>query len=87
MAAARKFYRIVAGICVLAVTFGAVACLPRKGTPVFVEKAAVDSWSGKGVLTEVSPDQRWCRVIYRDATLMIFAVTTAIDTECQIEYQ
>jgi hypothetical protein len=45
-------------------------CLPRQGTPVFVDTMAADAWSGKGVLLETSPDQRECRVVFRDDSLI-----------------
>jgi hypothetical protein len=47
-----------------------LACLPNRGTPVFVDYAAAEVWSGKGVLTEVSSDERLCRVVFRDSTLI-----------------
>ena len=50
---------------------GAVtACLPSKGTPVFVDYSAAEVWSGIGVLTEVSADERLCRVVFRDSNLI-----------------
>lgn len=47
-----------------------LSCLPNKGTPVFVDYSAAEVWSGKGVLTEVSPDERMCRVVFRDSNLI-----------------
>ncbi len=37
---------------------------------MFVDYAAAEVWSGKGVLTEVSDDERMCRVVFRDSTLI-----------------
>jgi hypothetical protein len=49
-----------------------VGCLmPDRGTPVFVDVRAGDFWSGNGLLTEVSPDQRQCRVSVRDRALIV----------------
>jgi hypothetical protein len=45
--------------------------LPSKGTPVFVDVRAGDFWSGDGLLTEVSPDKRKCRVSVRDRALVV----------------
>ncbi len=57
---------IAAACCGTAV----LACLPNKGTPVFVDHSAAEVWSGIGVLTEVSSDERLCRVVFRDSTLI-----------------
>jgi len=59
-----------AGLCLLAVA--AIGCLmPDRGTPVFVDVRAGDWWSGKGLLTEVSEDQKQCRVSVRDRALIV----------------
>jgi hypothetical protein len=53
---------------VLAVT----GCLlPNGGTPVFVDSRSGSFWSGKGLLLEVSPDQKHCRVAIRDSALFV----------------
>lgn len=49
-----------------------VGCLmPNRGTPVFVDVRAGDFWSGNGLLTEVSDDQKRCRVSVRDRALIV----------------
>jgi hypothetical protein len=57
---------------VLALGIGASACvaMPSKGTPVLVDHRAGRFWSGRGMLLEVSPDQRSCRVAVRDRSLV-----------------
>ena len=45
--------------------------LPNGGTPVFVDSRSGRFWSGKGVLTEVSPDQKRCKVAIRDRALLV----------------
>ncbi|MEM7413013.1 MAG: hypothetical protein AAF430_22465 [Myxococcota bacterium] len=56
----------------LATTLGTSACLmPTRGTPVFVDSFAGDYWSGEGLLVEVSPDQKQCRVALRDSALIV----------------
>jgi hypothetical protein len=57
-------------IAVVACLLGASGCISNDGTPVFVDYAALDVWSGKGMLMEVSPDQTQCRVIVRDNYLI-----------------
>jgi len=57
---------IAIGACLL----GTSACISNKGTPVFVDYGALEVWSGKGMLIEVSPDQVQCRVIVRDNFLI-----------------
>jgi len=48
------------------------SCLmPSHGTQVFVDTRAGDFWSGKGLLTEVSEDQKQCRVSVRDRALIV----------------
>ena len=65
----RATYRSAA-MCALAVAlFGCT--MPNRGTPVFVDVRAGDWWSGKGLLTEVSPDQKQCRVSVRDRALIV----------------
>jgi hypothetical protein len=58
-------------IAALGCGIAVVSCLPSKGTPVFVDNSAAEVWSGIGVLTEVSSDERRCRVVFRDSTLII----------------
>jgi hypothetical protein len=45
--------------------------MPDHGTPVFVDVRAGDFWSGDGLLTEVSEDQKRCRVSVRDRALFV----------------
>ena len=45
--------------------------LPNGGTPVLVDSRAGRFWSGKGLLTEVSPDQKQCKVAIRDRALFV----------------
>lgn len=45
--------------------------IPNQGTPVFVDMRAGDFWSGKGMLQEVSPDKKRCRVVVRDRALIV----------------
>jgi len=63
------------GFLVAAVLFAALASsgclLPNGGTTVFVDSRSGRFWSGKGVLTEVSPDQKHCRVAIRDRALFV----------------
>jgi len=58
--------------CCAAVALLAGACLmPRHGRPVFVDVRAGNFWSGQGLLTEVSDDQKRCRVSVRDRVLVV----------------
>lgn len=45
--------------------------MPNRGTPVFVDSWAGDFWSGKGMLLEVTPDQKRCKVAVRDRALFV----------------
>ncbi len=45
--------------------------LPNGGTPVLVDSRSGRFWSGKGVMTEVSPDQQRCKVAIRDRALFV----------------
>lgn len=45
--------------------------MPSRGTPVFVDRRAGVFWSGEGVLTEVSADEKRCRVSVRDRALRV----------------
>ena len=59
-------------IATLLLALSLTGCLmPSSGTPVFVDVRAGDFWSGDGLLTEVSDDQRRCRVSVRDRTLVV----------------
>lgn len=40
--------------------------MPNDGTPVAVDRRAGHFWSGEGMLVEVSPDQRRCKVYVRN---------------------
>ena len=48
-----------------------LGCFLPKGQPVFVKKAAVDSWNGHGVLLAVSEDQTRCQVALRSRALVV----------------
>jgi len=62
--------RRTAGCVVIALLAG--ACLmPSRGTPVFVDVRAGNFWSGEGILTEISEDQKRCRVSVRDRALVV----------------
>jgi len=56
----------------MALALGASACvwMPSRGTPVLVDHRAGRFWSGRGMLLEVSEDQRSCRVAVRDRSLV-----------------
>ena len=56
----------------LAAVLGLAGCLmPNRGTPVFVDSWAGNFWSGKGLLLEVSPDQKRCKVAVRNTALVV----------------
>jgi len=56
----------------LAGLLGLAGCLlPNDGTPVFVDSWAGDFWSGEGMLIEVSPDQKQCKVAVRSDALVV----------------
>ena len=57
-------------IALLAALVAASGCISNDGTPVYVDYGALEVWSGKGMLIEVSPDQAQCRVIVRDNHLI-----------------
>ncbi len=57
-------------IALLAFLVCASGCISNDGTPVYVDYGALEVWSGKGRLVEVSPDQTQCRVIVRDDYLI-----------------
>jgi len=61
-------------LLVAVLVFGLSMCgclMPARGTPVFVDVRAGDFWSGNGLLTEVSADQKQCRVSVRDRALIV----------------
>lgn len=59
-------------LLLLALAVAGTACvMPSAGTPVFVDVGAGDFWSGNGLLTEVSDDQKRCRVSVRDRALIV----------------
>ena len=64
----RRFL-LVAGLFAALASSGCL--LPNGGTPVFVDSRSGRFWSGKGVLTEVSPDQKRCKVAIRDNALFV----------------
>jgi len=45
--------------------------MPRQGTLIYVDAWAGDFWSGKGMLLEVTPDQKRCKVAVRDRALFV----------------
>jgi len=45
--------------------------LPNGGTPVLIDSRSGSFWSGKGLLLEVSPDQKRCKVAIRDSALFV----------------
>lgn len=57
---------------VVALALAASACvgMPSQGTPVLVDHRAGSFWSGKGMLLEVSGDEKSCRVAVRDRSLV-----------------
>jgi hypothetical protein len=58
------------GLCALLVALG--GCLmPAQGTAVFVDMRAGSFWSGEGMLLEVSPDKKRCKVAARDRALIV----------------
>ena len=59
-----------ATVCAVALLH-AGCLMPGRGTPVFVDVRAGDFWSGNGLLTEVSEDQKRCRVSVRDRALIV----------------
>lgn len=59
-------------LAALVIGAGPAGCLlPNRGTPIFVDGFAGDFWSGKGLLLEVSPDQKQCLVAARDTALIV----------------
>jgi predicted oxidoreductase len=65
-----RFHRALLGAALL--TGLATGCLlPNGGTPVLIDSRAGDFWSGKGLLIEVSPDQKRCKVAIRDSALFV----------------
>lgn len=68
----RPFLRRLPVPALLAAGLLLVGCvMPSTGTPVFVDVRAGDFWTGDGLLTEVSQDQRQCRVSVRDRALIV----------------
>jgi hypothetical protein len=61
---------LLATISLLVCLVATSGCISNDGTPVFVDFGALEVWSGKGMLMEVSPDQAQCRVIVRDEYLI-----------------
>lgn len=62
------------GVVLLAAVLLAAAggcLLPRQGTPVFVDFQTGRWWDGKGMLLEVSPDKRRCRIAARTQALVV----------------
>jgi hypothetical protein len=63
--------RSLLAIALLAALAVSGCLLPNGGTPVFVDSRSGSFWSGKGLLTEVSPDQKHCKVAIRDRALFV----------------
>jgi hypothetical protein len=63
--------RLAVAIAVLAALATSGCLLPNGGTPVLVDSRAGRFWSGKGLLIEVSPDQKRCKVAIRDRALIV----------------
>src|SRR5262245_12163481 len=61
--------RLAAFLFAALVTTGCL--LPNGGTPVFVDSRSGSFWSGKGIMTEVSADQKHCKVAIRDRALFV----------------
>ncbi len=61
------WHALAALICAV----GAAGCIGNDGTPVLVDYAALEVWSGEGMLVEVAPDQTQCRVVVRDEYLIV----------------
>jgi hypothetical protein len=61
----------LAAWCAAAGLLSGACLMPRHGRPVFVDVRAGDFWSGEGLLTEVSPDHKRCRVSVRDRALVV----------------
>ncbi len=55
----------------LAALLLAACAMPKRGTPVFVDFRAGSFWSGKGLLIEVTENERRCKVAVRDRALMV----------------
>jgi hypothetical protein len=58
-------------LALLAALLATGCLLPNGGTPVFVDSRSGSFWSGKGVLTQVSSDQKRCKVAIRDNALFV----------------
>jgi hypothetical protein len=63
--------RLAVALALLAALATSGCLLPNGGTPVLVDSRAGSFWSGKGLLTEVSPDQKRCKVAIRDRALIV----------------
>jgi hypothetical protein len=61
--------------CLVALILGCAVsgCLfmPRDGTEVYVEARTGRTWSGAAKLVEVSPDERFCKVVVRGRALFV----------------
>lgn len=68
----KRARRAAAVALVLAAGLALGGCLlPRQGTPVYLDTWSGSWFSGKGVLLEVSEDQRRCRVAARNRALIV----------------
>jgi hypothetical protein len=63
--------RALLAIALFAALAASGCLLPNGGTQVLVDSRAGSFWSGEGVLTEVSPDQKRCKVAIRDNALFV----------------
>lgn len=69
MRRSRTARTLAAAFCLLLAGAGCV--LPNKGTPIFVDSREGRFWDGKGMLLEVSPDEKRCRVRVRDRSFIV----------------
>ncbi len=58
-------------LAVLAALAATGCLMPNGGNPVLVDSRAGEFWSGEGLLIEVSPDQKRCKVAIRDNALFV----------------
>ena len=65
----RSLYRPLLALLAALLLTGCL--MPTRGTTVYVDAWAGDFWSGKGMLLEVSPDQKRCKIAVRDRALLV----------------
>jgi hypothetical protein len=61
-------------VCLASALLLSGCLMPKQGTPVYVDAWAGDFWSGKGLLLEVTPDQKRCKIAVRDRALLVRAM-------------